>query len=149
MRILLTLCGILIIAGCSGSMVSLWETELNHPVQDTNSREQVRESILEGAKNAGWETADLSDTTILATYQIKIHTVHVSIYYSEKYYRPKYKSSIAMKMYCTEWEKNKRKYLVSGIKNCPGDRPPYYINANYKIWIDSLVAAIENSLSTK
>ena len=147
-RFLILLCGVLLVAGCSGRMVSLWETEYPHPIQDTISKEQVRESIFEGASNAGWVAKDQGNSTILATYQIRIHTVHVNIYYSDEYYfyRIKYESSIAMKMRCSKKDKG---YIVSGNKYCPGSRLPYSINANYKIWIDSLIAAIESSLATK
>ena len=147
MRIVLVICGVLIIAGCSGRMVELSETDYLHFIDGTINKEQVRDSILEGAKYAGWEAKDQGNSTILAIYQIRIHTVHVNIYYSDQLYRTSYKTSIAMKMNCSAGEKGKGKYIVSGIENCPGDRPPHYINANYKTWIDSLVAAIEISLA--
>ena len=149
MRILSILCGVLFIAGCSGSMVGLYETNGPHFIGGTLNEEQVRESILEGAKNAGWKAEYHGNTTILATYQIRIHTVQVSIDYSDQVYIAQYKSSIAMKMYCTDWDRDNRKHIVSGIENCPNARRPVSINANYKIWIDALVAEIQKSLSTK
>ena len=139
----------LLLAGCSGQMVSLYETEYSHPVEYDLSKERIREAIFEGSKTAGWVAEDENSSRILATYQIRIHTVNVSIYYSETYYRTLFRSSIAMKMYCSEREKQNNRHIVSGIRYCPGDRPPTYINANYKLWIDELVAAIDAALATK
>jgi len=149
MRIVLAICGVLIIAGCSGRMVELSETENLHFIQGEISKEQVRESILEGAKFAGWETKVEVDSEILASYHIRIHSVYVRIYYTELAYRISYETSIAMKMNCSAREKDKGKYIVSGEKICPENLAPHRINANYKTWIDSLVATIEISLSTK
>jgi hypothetical protein len=146
LRFLLVLCGVLLIAGCSGSMVALHEVNNNHIIDKSLTKDQVKESILEGAKNAGWVAEVQGSSSILATYQIKIHTVQVNIGYSEFYYAPYFKSSIAMKMKCASTDK---RHIVSGYKSCPGNFPPYAINANYKNWIDQLNAAIQNSLASK
>ena len=145
-RLLILILGVALTASCSGGLVALHDVNNVRQIDKPLSEDQVKESILEGAANAGWQVEDLGFHTIRATYQIRIHTVHVEIGYSDSFFRPYYKSSIAMKMRCSKRDKG---YIVSGNKNCPGDQLPYSINANYKIWIDSLVASIESSLATK
>jgi len=144
-RLLIILFGVLLIAGCSGGMVALHDVNEYRQIDKPLSKDQVKDSIIEGATNAGWKVEDL-EFYIRATYQIRIHTVQVIIRYNDSYFRPEYESSIAMKMRCSKKDKS---YIVSGNKDCPGSRLPYSINANYKIWIDSLIAAIESSLATK
>ena len=145
-RLLILIFGVALTTGCSGGLIALHDVSEVYQIDKSLSEDQIKESILEGAANAGWKVEDLGFYTIRATYQIRIHTVHVNIAYSDSYFRPYYESSIAMKIRCSRKDKG---YIVSGKKNCPGYRLPYSINANYKIWIDSLVAAIESSLATK
>jgi len=145
-RLRLVFIGAVLITGCSGSMVPLHEVDNNNIIDKSLTKDQVKDSILEGAKNAGWVAEVQGSSSILATYQIRIHTVQVNIGYSEFYYAPYFKSSIAMKMKCASTDKG---HIVSGYKSCPGNSPPYAINANYKIWIDQLNAAIQNSLASK
>lgn len=146
-RKMLLLYAVLFVGGCSGSMISLYETEFTHLVDNQRTGEQVKEAIYEGAIKAGWVPEEQGLSRILATYHVKIHTVKVSIYYSGGIYRISYVSSIAMKMYCSQRDKDQHKYIVTGYESCPGDRPPHFINANYKTWIDNLTAAIDNSLA--
>lgn len=144
-RLFILIFGVALATGCSGGLIALHDANEYRQIDKPLSKDQVKESIIEGATNAGWKVEDL-EFYIRATYQIRIHTVQVRIRYDDSYFRPEYESSIAMKIRCS---KNDKGYIVSGNKNCPGSRQPYSVNANYKIWIDSLVAAIESSLATK
>ncbi len=152
MRLLLVLCGVLLIAGCvfvPAPMVPVSLASYPHYIQGTINKEQIKELILEGAKFAGWVTRDLGNKNILATYSIRNHTVTVNINYTEEAYTVIYQSSTLMKMACTYWDNNNGKYRVSGENNCPYNQPPEYIHVNYKVWVDSLVASIERAFETK
>jgi len=141
---------VLLIAGCARPMVALDDVNKNHTISKPLTKDQMKESILEGAKYAGWKVRDLDPNTVRATYQIRSHTVHVQIEYTDSSYSLHYKSSNDMKMYCTKSESDKKKGLVvSGIQNCPGDMPPYSIHAAYKTWIDQLNDDIQTSLASK
>ena len=149
-RLLKVFFGVLLIAGCARPMVALNDVNENHTINKSLSKNQMKESILEGAKYAGWTVRDLDPDTIQATYQIRSHTVQVQIEYSDSSYSLFYKSSSDMKMYCTKSESDKKSGLVvSGIHNCPGNIPPYSIHAAYKTWIDQLNEDIQISLSSK
>lgn len=143
------LCSVLLVSGCAVKMVSMSETERTRTIPEGASKEKVRQAIIEGVENAGWSARDQGISRILANYQVRIHTVQVSIYYSGQYYRIQYQSSTAMKMYCSASDKKYRRAIVSGSRNCPGDRPPYFIHANYGNWIDGLAASIDRSLETR
>jgi len=155
LRILLILSGVLLIAGCASGrigsmqMIGVYQTNYPHRIQGTIDKEQVRESILEGAKYAGWVVQDQGNDNIFATYDIRAHTVNVNINYREEAYGITYESSTSMKMACTHDEYYSGKYRVSGEKNCPENQPPVFIHENYKIWVDSLVASINRSLETR
>lgn len=143
------LCSILLIAGCSGQMVRLSETEHIRPINGVSDLEDVREAVLDGIENAGWVVESEGSGIIQATYRIRTHTVHVNVFFTSRTYDIRYSSSISMKMYCTEYDKQSLYFQVSGNEFCPGNSPPKYLNANYKIWVDSLVSAIEKSLANK
>ncbi len=137
----------LFVAGCSG-MVRLSEVDGQHFVERSLTKDQVKEAIIEGAESAGWIAKDLGSDYILATYRIRSHTIHVNIDFTNSYYITNYKTSNRMKMFCTERDRdNARNLKVSGRQECPGGIP-LYIHGNYKIWVDSLNAAIQSSLAS-
>jgi hypothetical protein len=141
---------VLLIAGCARPMVALKDVNENRTINKPLTKEQIKESILEGAKYAGWKARDQDADTIQATYQIRSHTVRVQIEYTDSSYSLYYKSSNDMKMYCTKSALDKKEgIVVSGIRNCPGDMPPYAIHAAYKTWIDALNDDIQTSLAGK
>jgi len=149
MRNLIVISGVLLIASCASlPTVLVSQTNYPHRIQGTFNKEQIKELILEGAKYAGWVTQDQENDNILATYQIRVHTVNVNINYTEEAYTVIYQSSTLMKMACTYLDNNNAKYRVSGENNCPDNQPPVYIHENYKVWVDSLVASINRSLET-
>jgi len=137
----------LFVAGCSG-MVRLSEVDGQHFVDRPLTKDQVKEAIMEGAQAAGWQAKDLGSDFILATYRIRVHTVHVNIDFTNSYYITHYKITNGMKMFCTELDKDTHRNIkVSGRQECPGGIP-MYIHGNYKKWVDSLNAAIQNSLAS-
>jgi hypothetical protein len=149
-RLLIVFFGVVFIAGCPRPMVELQAVNENHTIDKPLTKEQMKASIIEGAKYAGWRVQDLDSGTMLATYQIRSHTVNVQIKYTESSYSLYYKSSNEMKMHCTKSASDKRKDpFVSGIRNCPGDMPPYSIHEAYKTWIDALNDDIQTSLAGK
>jgi hypothetical protein len=130
-------------------MVTFHEVKDSHIYKRTFSNEQIKESIIEGSRYAGWETQDQGNNNILATYRIRVHIVTVNIYYTEIEFTALYKSSTLMKMACTQRDYYNRWYLESGKSNCVGNRRPVYIQKNYKVWVESLVASIKSSLETR
>ena len=136
-------------AGCSTPMVYLYNVGNYQTIDRALSNEQIKESIIEGASNAGWVTQDLGNNNILATYHIRVHTITVNISYTESAYIASYKSSTSMKIACTTTDYSNGKYRVSGKNNCSENQPPKAIHGNYKTWVESLVASIERSLETK
>ncbi len=149
-RLLILLFGAVIVAGCAGTvpMIALFEVKSSHVLKKSLSDEQIKESIIEGATNAGWVTQDIGNNNILATYRIRAHTVTVKIYYTQETFTAFYESSYLMKIACTRWEQRNDKYRVSGENSCPGNQPPTGIDVNYKTWVESLVASIKRSLAT-
>jgi len=135
----------LFVTGCSG-MIRLSETEQSHPIPEGISEEQLKSSIMEGAYIAGWTATDSNSISILATYQERIHTVNVGVYFSTTDYRVLYDSSKNMKVYCTEKDKSKNKISLTGRDICPGNLAPLYIRSTYKSWIENLVRYIDAAL---
>ena len=150
MRSLLIISVAILVTSCTSvPMIAVYQTNYPHRIQDGVSEERVKESIIEGAKYAGWETRYQASNNILATYKIRVHTVVVSISYTIESYSVTYQSSTSMKMACTQWENNNKKYRISGERNCPDNLPPVSIHGNYKVCVDSLVASINRSLETR
>jgi hypothetical protein len=138
-----------LVAGCA-TMVPLKDVNETHIIDKPLTKEQVKESILEGAEYANWRVQDLDSGTMLATYLIRIHTVNVQIAYTESSYSLYYKSSKEMKIYCTKKDLDKKKgKLVSGIQDCPGGMSPYAIHGAYQTWVDDLNRDIQTSLASK
>jgi hypothetical protein len=148
-RCMPVLAGVLLLAGCGGKYVGLWETEQNHLVGGTITAEEVRDSILEAARNTGWKARELSEFRIEATKKIRVHTITLNIPYTDRQYMTRYGSSIGMKIQCSTYDVQKKKHQVSGLEDCPGDRPPINIHSAYKVWVDELVAEIERLLASK
>jgi hypothetical protein len=131
-------------------MVALQDVQETHVINKPLTKEQVKDSILEGAKFSNWRVKDLNSSTLLATFNIRTHTVNVQIDYSESGYSLYYKSSNEMKMYCTRDDYVKKKgVIVSGNQDCPGGKPPYAIHGAYKTWVDDLNHDIQTSLESK
>jgi hypothetical protein len=72
---------------------------------------------------------------ISATYQVRVHTVQVSIPYTAASYDIVYDGSDKMKVLCPPMGKPE---IVTGDQACPGDQRPVRIHPNYKTWIDEL-----------
>jgi len=149
-RLLKVFLGVVLIAGCAIPMVALKDVNETHNIDKPLTKEQVKESILEGARYAKWRVRDLDSGTMLATYKIRVHTVNIRIAYTESSYSLYYKSSNEMKVYCTKNDFDKKKgKVVSGIQACPGDMPPYAIHGEYQTWVDDLNIEIQSSLAGK
>lgn len=138
---------VLLISACAPFMVPVREVDTTHDVYGAPTKEQVREAIMEGAKDAGWRVKDWGDDKLLASYTYGQHTINLEIDYSDSFYVTRYHSSNRMKMFCTEQDKKAyRGMVVSGQHACPGDRPPAYIHKSYKEWTDSLNRSIQFAL---
>ena len=107
------------------------------------SLEQIRKTIKVGAITAGWRVDEISDNRMFATYQIRAHTVVVSIDYSADGYSIRYQSSIQMKVRCGGYDPMKPGKVSTGGSPCPGGAPPTYIHQNYKVWVDELNRSIQ------
>lgn len=135
--------------GCTGSMVKIMNVDDSHRIDKSLPKSQVREAIIEGAEFAGWRTKDVDDSEILATYTIRVHTIHIAITYGDSFYVTRYSSSSGMKMFCSQRDRDKTRDLkVSGSEQCPGNRPPLYIHGNYKKWMDALNASIRDRIAS-
>lgn len=138
-----------VVAGCSPFMVKVREVDTTHDISGALTKDQVREAIMEGAKAAGWRSKNLGGNKILASYTYTQHTVHVEIDYTESSYVTRYRSSVQMKMFCTEEDqKQYRAMVVSGRHTCPGNSPPAYIHKSYKEWTDNLNRSIQFALGS-
>lgn len=134
---------------CTGfvhGFAPLHGTDAAQPINRSLSEDDIKSAILEGARAAGWQAKALTDGQILATYQIRAHTVHVNIHYTDTYYTLNYRDSVGMKMFCTERDKKRAiNQKVSGHENCPGR--PAYIHQNYLIWLVTLNESIKFMLN--
>ena len=148
LRLPVVLVVMVIIAGCTSSMVRVLGVDDLHIIHKSLTEEQVREAIIEGAETAGWLAKDLGNGNILATYHIRVHTVHVQIDYINSNYSIHYRSSNGMKMFCSERDKKKNVVKVSGRDSCIGTGVPSYIHGAYKEWVDALNTGIQNSLAS-
>ena len=69
------------LVGCQSGMISM-PSIYGQNINSELSQDQNRKAIKIGAITAGWRVDEVSDTQMLATYQIRGHTVVVSIDYS-------------------------------------------------------------------
>ncbi len=137
------------IAGCTPFMVPLHQVDDSHVVDRPLTKDQVKDAIMKGAENAGWRAKELENDKILASFNFKTHAINVEIDYTSYSYATRYESSYWMKMFCSKRDMEKHQnMIVSGQKECPGNRPPSYIHKSYKQWMDSLNAAIQDSLAS-
>lgn len=110
--------------------------------------EEIRKAIEDGATSANWISKPGSDHTVIASYRIRVHSVVVEIPYSEGSYEIRYKSSVGMKLYCTEEDKYAgTNRILSGHQVCPGGADPLYIHDNYADWVSDLKKSIDNALA--
>jgi hypothetical protein len=140
----------LFFTGCTGSMVELFSVNQSHTIDPSLTEEQITQALIKGAESAGWVAKDVGGHRILATYQVRVHSVKVQISHTPGYYTYtiNYLSSYGTKMFCTERDRKKTRNLrVSGQESCPGDSAPAYIHGNYKKWVDALNTSIQNSLA--
>ncbi len=134
---------LLSLVGCQSGMTSIPIIHEQH-INSELSQDQNRKAIKVGAITAGWRVDEVSDSQMLATYQIRRHTVVVSIDYSADDYSIQYKSSIHMKVRCgAVYDATEPAKVTTGQSPCPGGAPPTYIHSNYKVWIDGLNRAIQ------
>jgi hypothetical protein len=150
-RLLFYFAVIVLVIGCSG-MVPMYEVDKSHTIHTIGrslTKLDISEGILQGAQAAGWYAKILPSGRIRATFLMRVHAVHVEIFYTNAYYKLTYKSSDGMKMFCTEQDRLEARNLkISGRQNCPGNGAPMYIHGNYKKWVDSLNMSIHNSLAS-
>ena len=134
---------LLSLVGCQSGMISM-PSIYGQYINSESSQDQNRKAIKIGAITAGWRVDEVSDTQMLATYQIRGHTVVVSIDYSADDYSIQYKSSIQMKVKCgAVYDAREPTMVTTGQSPCPGGAPPTYIHQAYKGWIDGLNSAIQ------
>lgn len=135
------------LTGCS-QMIPITQVSDMGTIERSLTKDQVADAIEEGARNAGWTAKNIGNDQIAATYRIRAHTVTVTIDYSEDLYRIHYKSSLGMKVQCSEedWRAAKN-IIVTGRQACPGFQTPQYIHENYRQWIEYLKASIDHSLT--
>ena len=131
------------LVGCQSGIISM-PSIYGQFINSELSQDQNRKAIKIGAISAGWRVDEVSDTQMLATYQIRGHTVVVSIDYSADEYSIQYKSSINMKVKCgAVYDATKPTMVTKGQSPCPGGAPPTFIHQAYKGWIDQLNRAIQ------
>ena len=133
---------------CS-TMIPMYNLD-DQPVGRELKVEEVQKAIKLGAGSAGWRTQDVSPGVMLATYNIRAHTVVAEIRYDKDSYSINYNHSDKMKMQCSEQDPDNKNIVVSasGREDCPGGTPPVRIHKNYREWIDRLNLAIAASLSS-
>jgi hypothetical protein len=138
----------MLLAGCTG-MIPMYNIS-NEPVEQGLTMEQVEQSIELAGAGSGWRTQIVSPGTILATYNVRAHTVIVTITYDESYYSIDYKNSIEMKVKCPEDVGDPRKpaKVTQGQPVCAGGAIPVQIHGNYKGWVDGLNTAIITAMSS-
>lgn len=137
----------LLIVGCT-TFAPIHDVN-NQPVGRDLTEDQVQKAIKLGAGVAGWRIQDVNPGHILATYNIRVHTVIVDIRYDANSYSINYKDSREMKAYCSKDDKAKNQGLiVTGRASCPDGQDPAYIHGNYNDWIRSLDSAIAAAIST-
>jgi hypothetical protein len=118
------------------------------PVHNDLTEEQVGEAIKVGAAAVGWRAQDVRSGYMLATYNIRGHTVVVSIDYTSESYSIDYYNSVEMKVYCRgQRKRNKPPIVTTGQNTCPSGQMPTHIHGNYKDWVDGLNAGITNALN--
>jgi len=146
-RFLASLLLIPLLSACEPLLIPMSELD-GQPVATSLTQEQVRAAIKSAASTAGWEAQDAGPGSILATYNIRVHTVVVDISYTETGYSINYDRSNEMKVHCSEAEKTKGRIKITGPDICPDGAKPIYIHKNYQAWIDQLNAAIVRALAT-
>ena len=115
LRLMFVTLVVLFVAGCARTMVPIYEVDDTYIIGRSLADEQIKEAILEGAQTAGWNAKVLPDEIILAIYRLRNHTVHVEIFYTDKYYALTYKSSSGMKVYCNARDRDKLQNMkISG-----------------------------------
>lgn len=133
----------------SAHWVRLYDVDTVHSIDKHLTKEQITGAVLKGAENAGWRAKDLGDGRILATYSVRVHTVHVEITIDDAAYDTRYRSSTGMKVYCSWEDKQKRRNIkITGRDECPGQVDPAFIHYGYKQWVDSLNNSIRLSLAS-
>ena len=134
------------LVGCALGMIPIPSIR-DQPIDSELSPDQIRQAIKVGAAAAGWRVDEVSDSPMLATYQVRGHTVVVSIDYSTDGYSIQYMSSVNMKVRCgAEDDPTKPTKLTTGQSLCPGGAPPTYIHRTYRGWIDRLNRSIQAAL---
>ena len=147
LRILIAMTMTLWLIGCA-KMIVVNDVTGDGAVNRPLTKEQVKQAILDAAKDARWTTKVAPDGTIIASFRERSHRVIVDITYTDDSYDIRYNSSFGMKVYCTQADRDAgRQPMVTGGKPCPGQAQPYYIHHAYGIWVGQLKHAIDFSLS--
>jgi hypothetical protein len=130
---------------CTPNYIKMYNVH-EQPIPHELTEDQVRRAINIGAGTAGWHTEELTPGSMVATYNIRAHTVKVLISYTEQAYNIDYKTSYEMKVFCTEEDKEeqRKRKITTGGGTCPDQ--PAYIHENYKVWVDELNRGISSAL---
>ena len=146
MRIFVISTIVALASGCSG-MIPMYSVD-GRSIERDLSEEEVEKAIKIGAATAGWRTQSVTSGHLLATYNIRAHTVIVDINYATRSYSIDYKSSLEMKIHCTEADfLAHRAVQVTPEDDCPEGHQPAYIHENYKEWVDGLDRAITGAIN--
>ena len=148
LRISMLLLSLISLFGCQATMIPVHNLYNQH-VPGNLSQDSIQNAIKSGANSAGWQVSDVTDNQMLATYNIRSHTVIVSIGYAADGYSILYKNSNHMKVKCgTRPNMSANPNVTSGLDACPGGTTPTYIHVNYKEWIEQLNAKISAALKS-
>ena len=138
---------VICVMACSPALVRMYNVQ-DETIPSGLTLDQVKKAINIGAAAAGWSTEDLSLGSMEATYNIRVHTVIVTISYTERAYSIDYKKSYEMKVYCTDEDKEQKRSIkvTDGGGACPGVKQPAYIHPKYQEWIEALNRGIHGAL---
>ena len=148
LRLATIFAGSVILLGCSTGWVRVDDFHDVHFVDESLTKPQMVEAIIEGARDAGWRARDLGNDTVLATYAVRVHSVQVEIDVGDGFYVTRYKSSSGMKVFCTQRDRDYlRNMKITGEQQCPGFSNPAYIHSAYQTWMNALNASIQHEIS--
>ena len=131
--------------GCSPQIVELDDIH-DIPIRRNWDVDKVGAAIEKGATRAGWRTKRISDTQILAMYNIRNHRVIVTIVFSAVRYSIEYRNSLNMKIVCSADDditaQTGLPVVTTGDDPCPNGATPQYIHEKYNEWIQQLSQSI-------
>lgn len=83
--------------GCRKRAPITEPSNLSLSAYGTFTQEQVRDAILRGGTNIGWQMREEKPGVVLGTWIARSHNVTVEIPYTDKGYTIKYRSSVNMR----------------------------------------------------